>query len=168
MHVGREVPMLVLCDKVDDCITTRDATAWERIVARLHAAKLDRDLAAGASPDSTAPLAIRAQALVRLSQRRDLARGLQRVLAEANQPARDHSRWGVVPVRRERVRDASAEFQALIDHLLAPCPLPARGLAQVRVLLSDGSGPLYYPGSPADLRSTVHKAVEALEPLSSW
>ena len=55
-----------------------------------------------------------------------------------------------------------------MDRLLAPGPLPARGMAQVLRILTDGSASLYYPGSEGQLRSTVQDALDALEPLSGW
>jgi hypothetical protein len=47
-------------------------------------------------------------------------------------------------------------------------PVPARGVAQVHILLTDGSGPFYYPGNTDDLRARVLEAIAQLEPLSNW
>ncbi len=159
--------VLILVDPVDHCITPKSATRGERLLARLHGGRLDHALAAGASPEASAELALRGQCLVRPSERRALARSVLRLLAEAYRPAPRLFRSGS-PIRRDQVRGAAAELQSLVDHLLAPVPVSARGVAHVTVLLSDGSGPLYHPARSADLRSHVLQAINALDPLHDW
>ena len=156
--------VLILIDPVDHCITATPATRTARLLAMLHGTRLDHDLVAGASPDATVQLALRGQSLVRPQERRALARSLLRLLAEATRPAPRLFRSGS-PIRREEVRAASAELARLADRLLAPAPVSARGVAHVRVLLSDGAGPLYHRGSPVDLVRTVQAAINALDPL---
>jgi hypothetical protein len=46
--------------------------------------------------------------------------------------------------------------------------VPTRGVAQVCVLLGDDTGPLYHRGSPGDLRSEIHRAVESPDLLATW
>ena len=161
--------MLILLNEFDQCVATRPATAVERVAARVRATRLDRDLAAGESPDSTAALALRAQVLVRPSMRRALAHGVQRLLAEAASEAPPRCIGARVFVRPERILRVTDELRLLIDHLLTPGPVPARGVALVRLLLSDGAGPLYYgPGNDAELRAVILAAVEHLEPMHGW
>jgi hypothetical protein len=151
--------MLVLLDEAG-CPIARTARPWDRIAVRLHAFSLDRDLAAGASPDSSVALALRAQMLVRPQYRRDLARSARRVLAAATQ-----SPFGsrlALPVCRDRVADSSEEFADLIRGLLAAGPVTARGVAQASVLVADASGPLYRRASTGDLRTRVRDAADAL------
>ncbi len=159
--------MQLLLDDGDGCPIVRTVHPWDRFMARLRARRLDSDLAAGASPDSTVALALRARTLVRISARRDLARRAQRVLAVAAMQVPGSS---LVPVRvcQDRVRDCSAEFGELIRGLLAACPVPARGVAKASVLLADASGPLYHRASADDLRARVRAAADALRPLSNW
>jgi hypothetical protein len=157
--------ILVLYNTLEDYIIARNPTAWERLTARLRAAKLDRDLAAGASPDGTAPLALRAQKLMRLSARIDLARSLQRVLDDASQPAPIYTARAGGPQYRARVSGAASELHALIERLLTPGLLPIRGLAEAYLLLTEGSGPLYSPNG--DLRAAAHNALQALDPLNN-
>jgi hypothetical protein len=156
--------MLVLLVGADDCLTARDATVGERLTARLRSGTLDRDLACGVSPDASAPLELRAQALERMSARRELARTLRRLLAEADAQV-PRRRSGVVPIMRDTIRDASDEFRILIEHLLAPGPVSAQGVAQIRLLLQDGSGPLFHRGAGECLRTCLQKATAALQPL---
>jgi hypothetical protein len=58
---------------------------WHRVLARCAAARLDRELAAGASPETSAILAARAIQLTSVKFRRDLATSVQRILAAGNQ-----------------------------------------------------------------------------------
>ncbi len=159
--------ILILVDPVDQCITPQGATRGERLLARLHGTRLDHALVAGASPEASAELALRGQSLVRPRERRALARSVLRLLAESHRPAPRLFRSGS-PIRRDRIRAAAAELQSLVEHLLAPVPVSARGVAHVTVLLSDGSGPLYHPGSSEDLRSHILRAINALDPLHDW
>jgi hypothetical protein len=133
---------------------------WHRLWARLRAFRLDSDLAAGASPEASVALALRARMLVRTRYRRELAVGADRVLATALQPA--YARRLPVPVCRDRVRDCSEEFGELIRRLRAAGPVPVRGLAKAGILLGDASGPLYHRTSADDLRDRVRDAADAL------
>jgi hypothetical protein len=168
--------MLLLLDEAG-CPIARPARPWDRLVVRVRASRLDSDLAGGASPDATVPLALRAQMLVRARTRRDLALGAQQILATATQvpaagrtqvpaagrtqvPAAGRTR---VPVCRDRVRDSSEELGDLIRRLLAGGPVAARGVALASVLLTDGSGPLYHRASADDVRARVREAVDALD-----
>jgi hypothetical protein len=151
--------MLVLLDEAG-CPIARTARPWDRIAVRLRGFSLDRDLAAGASPDSSVALALRAQMLVRPRYRRGLARSARRVLTAATQPPFG-SRLAV-PVCRDQVAGSSAEFGDLIRGLLAAGPVTARGVAQASVLVADASGPLYRRASTGDLRARVRDAADAL------
>ncbi|HEX2808910.1 MAG TPA: hypothetical protein VHN80_22320 [Kineosporiaceae bacterium] len=159
--------MVVLLGDLDDAVIAKEATRREWLAARLLAARLDRSLADGASPESSVLLALRAQYLVRPRTRRTLATTLQRILIESVRPPR-RSTSPLPLCARQRVVAVEREFQELIGRLSAPCPVPACGVAKVRVLLTEGSGPLYRVGQSTDLRSTVLAAVGALEPLDHF
>jgi hypothetical protein len=158
--------VLLLVDKGNSCLSARRAGLLGRLVVRVHAARLDHDLAEGASPDITEALALRAQMLVRPSMRRDLAGSLEEILALATEA----TAWPYLPVAPccDRVRAAAEEFHLLIDRLYSPGPVPAQGVARTSVLLSDGSGPLYHRGNHDDLSARVRDAAEALDPLTTW
>jgi hypothetical protein len=150
--------MLVLLE--DDCPVLADVHPRDRLLVRLRAFRLDRDLAAGASPDATVALALRAQMLEAMPTRRDLARTAQRILAAAVQsPAADRL---PVPVCRDRVRACSEELEELARRLLAAGPVSARGVAQVKALLDRGTSPIYHRASPDDLRARLLAAADAL------
>ena len=158
--------MLLLLDKDHSCLSAKRAGLLDRLAVRVHASKLDREIADGASPDDAEPLALRAQMLVRPSVRQGLARSLQKLLALATAPSRAPRL--PAPLCLDRVRDASDEFQLLIDRLRVPAPVPAQGVARTTVLLSDGCGPLYHRDNEDDLRAKVRDVAETLSPLSSW
>ena len=68
-------------------LTLRRLRPWHRVLARTRAARLDRELAGGTSPEASATLAARAMRLTSTSFRRDLAASLQRILAAAGKPS---------------------------------------------------------------------------------
>ena len=133
---------------------------WDRLLARLRASRLDRDLAAGAPLGASRALALRAEMLVSAQYRRDLADSASRVLAAAAQPT--FSGRARAPVCRDRVRGCSEEFERLIHLLLAAGPVSAQGVAKASVLLADAKGPLYHSASSDDLRARVRDAADAL------
>lgn len=91
---------------------------------------------------------------------RRLSRSLRRLLTEVAEPVR------VVPTlplcRREIIAAADLIDQAA-DRLLAIGPIDARGVAQIRVLLTDCSRPVYHHPRAADLRPALRAAIDALE-----
>jgi len=132
----------------------------DRIRVRVRSSRLDRELARGASPESGAGLALHAVRLARPRARRGLATAMQRVmsLAESTSPS---GRPGVV--RRDTVRHARGELQGVVDRLLGAEPVDVRGVAKVRMLLADGSGPLYSRSTTRDLRAELDEAIAAME-----
>jgi len=133
---------------------------WDRLVARVRASALDRELASGASPESTVPLAVHAGRLCEPAQRRLLARSLTRIVAASDAPARSRLK---APVCRPAVQQARPELAALAGRLSASGPVDVRGVARVRTLLADGTGPLYQPASPGRLRRELVAVLAALD-----
>ncbi len=72
----------------------------------------------------------------------------------------------ITPARR-RVLAAGDELTKLAAGLAEPGPVAARGVAQAWILLTDGSGPLYDPGSSASLEAVAVTATENLRPWSA-
>ena len=149
--------MLVLLE--DGCPIPVAVRPRDRLLARLHAFRLDHDLAAGASPDATVRLALRARTLGAMPARRDLAWTARRVLNEANAPG---PRRLPVTICRDRVRDCSMEIEDLIRRLLAPGPVSTQGVARASALLTDATSPIYHRASRDDLRRRVLAAADAL------
>jgi hypothetical protein len=150
--------MLLLMDAAG-CPIVSEVRPWDRLRARLRAFRLDQALAGGASPEASVELALRARRLARPRHRRDLVRGVRRLL-ETTRRSSLASR--PVPVCRDRVRDCEDEFAELIDRLQAAGPVSVRGIAKADLLLADGTGPLYHRASPDDLRARVRDAADAL------
>jgi hypothetical protein len=129
----------------------------DQLRARLFAHSLDLALAGGAPVEGDAALALRARRLTGLAHRRALASTIEHVLAE---PSR-HSRQRV-HARADQVADSHDELATLAHRLAEPAPVSARGVAQVRLLLTDGTGPLYNRHSDSSLCDRVESAVAQL------
>ena len=132
---------------------------WQRMRARMRATALDRMLAAGVSPESDVALALHAARVYGPPQRRLLARSLVRI-AEASQ---NPSRRLAVPYGREAVHQVRAELAEVADRLGRDGPVSVHGVARVRLLLSDGSGPLYRATEPDQLLQELRSALVALD-----
>jgi hypothetical protein len=125
-----------------------------QLMARLHADRLDRELARGRSPQSGSALAVRAMQLASARTRHGLGGSLRRL------PSGSGSMISVVA--RSAVAESAAQLGELTDVLLAPEPVPVRGIAMVRLLLTDSTGPLYPPARPDELRAFLCQAARAL------
>jgi hypothetical protein len=156
----QEVAMIVLLMDGDTGFRTAEVGVRDRLRVRRWASRLDVDLASGTSPESTLERAVHAQHLVAPSSRRSLARSIQRVQAAAAPGVRP--RLDPVPLCHDRIRQVAAELETVRDRLLAGGPLPARGVAMLRLVLTNGSGPLYHRRSRDDLRSLLTDIATAL------
>jgi hypothetical protein len=113
-----------------------------RLRARLSAARYDRQIEDGVSPAPGSPLALHVARLISSRERDDLARALRLVVHDA-----DRGRLTVrAPVHSAAVRRGEDVIDAVYERLTDSFPVRARGMARLRVLLSDGRGPLYRPG----------------------
>jgi hypothetical protein len=130
------------------------------LIARLRTRQLDEALAGGTPPETTTPLALRARRLTRLSRRRAIAGGLCRVIRDSRRGG-PPSRARISP-RRAQVSAAADELTRLADALATPGPVPVRGVAQAFLLLTDGTGPLYYANNAENLRARAATAADNL------
>ncbi len=152
--------MIVVLEQ-DAGLGLRRVRWWDHVLVRARASALDQELATGASPESNLALAVHAGRLCNPAQRRVLARSLARIAAASNAPAGRRLR---APVCRPAVHRARAELTAVADRLAATGPVDVRGVARVRRLLADGTGPLYRSGSPDQLLGELAAALTALDP----
>ena len=152
--------MIVLLEQ-DAGLGLRRVRWWNRVLVRARAFALDRELATGASPESNMALAVHAGRLCSPAQRHALARSLTRIAAASTAPA---GRRVKAPLCRPAVDRARAELAEVADRLTAAGPVDVRGVAWVRQLLEDGTGPLYRSGPPDQLRSELAAALSALDP----
>ena len=111
---------------------------------RLRRGELDRELAAGADPQSSECLHRRACELTARSQREELAAAYEQLLADALTPPS----FLRAPVNRSGVREDR--------------DVRAQGVARARVLLTDAAGPLYAPGGGPRLGDAVRSALASL------
>jgi hypothetical protein len=73
-----------------------------------------------------------------------------------------------VSMERSEVLAAAWELERIAETLLTPGPVAASGVAQVRLLLINGAGPLYTRDGPAGLRPAAARALDALQPAFRW
>jgi hypothetical protein len=130
------------------------------VLAHVFGASLDAALAAGSPPESSRLLAARAANLVSLRRRRAHAGHWEHLLLVARRGL-----WsGTVPVCAGRVLAAEPAIRELIGRLTAPLPVPARGVAMARALLTDATSPVYLRRSRVSLTAAVEAAAAQLDP----
>jgi hypothetical protein len=147
----------------------------DRVLARLLGASLDESLAAGSAPESSRLLAARAQAVVTPRARRSVVANWERVLRRAyraqprpsGQPHR--STWpgasrAAVPLCADRIVAAEPLIRELTARLTASAPVPARGVAMARILLTDATGPVYQRRARVPLTTALAAATAQLDP----
>ena len=155
---------LLLADREDTpYIHPRRLRARDRLAARLTSPTLDRALARGASPDSSARLSLRAHTLIGIRARTQLARSLRGTVEVARLPCLPLT--SAVPVCRRAVLGCAQAFEDLAARLEAPAPVQAQGVAQAWLLVGDGTSPIYYGGRQRDLERALRRALAALDPV---
>jgi hypothetical protein len=162
--------LLLLVDgQRPECVIAQPGRARTRLWAHVRATSLDRALATGASPDSTAALSLRAEQLIRAVEwqpvragtRRKLARLLRRLITEATR--RRVPRAPRVPLCRRKILASRELLRELAERLASQEPVDARGVAQLRLLLIGVVGPLYDDPGADDLEPVLQAALEALD-----
>jgi hypothetical protein len=132
--------------------------SWRaRLAAKVFAERYDRQLEACAPVRPASALAVHVARITASREREQLARSLRTVLQEACEP-RLGGLATRVPVRRAAVTAAEDLIDQVTLRLHAPAPVRARGMARLRMLLSDGVGPVYRSGRgslAAELRGVL-------------
>lgn len=130
------------------------------IRTRLRRSQLDAALAQRADPWSAPELMVRASQLGSLSERRKLAAGLLTLVALA---AHQRRASPFLTVRHRVVLEQREAFAALADRVFQPAPVDIAVVAQLALLLSDSSSPVYAggrdPGSLAEVLQSVWEDV---------
>ena len=135
------------------------ATIGTRLAARLLAGKFDRMLAVGVPAPAGSALALHAARLTSADEREAIARTLRRTVDNArNRGAPLSSR---VPLNVPNIAAAEDRIDEVTLRLHSPRPVSARGVARLRMLLSDGAGPMYRYGR-GDLEGRLGAALAAL------
>jgi hypothetical protein len=129
-----------------------------RVWTRLRRNRLDQELALGADPGGSAPLAHRAAQLRSHGERARLANALVETLGDARrgEPV-------TIRVRPQRavVRDSADDLLGLVLRLRDDRPVDVRGAAMTARLVSDRTGLLRRPGD-VELHDAIRAAHRAL------
>jgi hypothetical protein len=112
-------------------------------------------------PESGRLLAVRAQQIVALPRRRELARHWEHLLDVA---WRQPSGAPRAPLCRDRVVAAGTGVHDLAARLRTPLPVTAAGVASARVLLTDASGPVYNRRNDTALDVQLRQISAQLDP----
>jgi hypothetical protein len=115
------------------------STMLVNLLARLRSDALDRDLIGGADPAASVQLAAHAARITTAAERSELAEFLDHLARSANEP-RTLAR---VRPYRAAARANATELHALAALLRGRGPVYARGVAMLRALIRDGTGPAY-------------------------
>lgn len=133
-----------------------------RFRVRLRRHKLDRQLATGANPNATDELRERARQLVAEESRRSIAASLRRFLVDASSRPRAFS--SRVPIARDAICESRWDIEGIIERLDTPNYLCPQGVAQLSLLLREGTSPLFGSTTPPrQLRWSLLAAVDGLE-----
>jgi len=139
--------------------TTGSRPSLARVTARLRAHHHDRQLAVGVPAAAGSALAVHQARLTSVAEREAVARTLRRVVTEVHAGGGPlSSRVGLHTTNIEAAEDV---IDAITLRLHSPRPVSARGMARLRVTLSDGCGPMYRYGR-GDLRGRLGAALAAL------
>jgi len=138
--------------------TSRPSLA-ARVTARLRAYQFDRQLAVGVPAPAGSALAVHQSRLTSVAEREAIARTLRQAVHDA-QPSTVamSSRLAVHP---KNVAAAQDLIDTITLRLHSPRPVNARGMARLRVVLSDGRGPMYRFGR-GDLSGRLGAALAEL------
>ena len=127
-----------------------------RLRARMFAGRLDREAEVGIVPLPGSSLAVHLARLASVEEREALSHTLRQALAESHEDRRTFS--ARVPVHPERLAACRGVIDDITLLLHSPRPVRTRGMARLRILLSDGTGPLYSNGRgslAAELRGVL-------------
>ncbi len=165
------VPLLVVMEAFDSSsgmpslnarlLVAERARLRDRARVHVSPGRLDEALAAGAPSESDPALALRARQLVARRYRVALAASYRRLVRDAREHGR-RSRRRVNPPRAH-VTASAEELVRLADALGQPEPVAPRGVAEARLLLADGTGPLYDAAAGARLRDSASRATSHLQ-----
>jgi hypothetical protein len=145
-----------------DPLVVRPSRLTDRLLARMLGASLDVKLAAGRTPESSPLLAARAQHIVAIRTRRELARHWEHLLRAAR---RGYGTYHpALPICSDRIIAAEPAVRELLRCMTAPLPVTARGVAMATALLTDALSPVYNPRSRVSLAAALEAAIVQLDP----
>ena len=113
-----------------------------RLSARVFASRYDRQIEDCVQVMPGTALAAHTTRLTSRREREELARALRAALQAGKEP-RGGSLSFRLPLQHAGIATAEDIVNEVTLRLHAPLPVRARGIARLRLLLSDGTGPLY-------------------------
>jgi hypothetical protein len=112
-----------------------------RVMAWLQPYRLDRQLAVGVPAPAGSALAVHQARLTSVPEREAIARALRNAVHEACVPGGPLS--SRIPVHSNNIAAAEDLIDTITLRLHSPRTVSARGMARLRLVLSDGCGPMY-------------------------
>ena len=137
---------------------TRGSSWLVALRCRLLRNAIDRELAAGADPDSRECRHLRASQLTAESHRQALAADYERLLTAAT----TFPQLDVVPVNWCGVRAARPRLDHLVQRLREDPQVSAQGVARARLLLTDGDSALHERNADERLVDEISSALALL------
>ena len=162
-HPGGRATVLIVTEGAgsDRVVAVRPGIR-DRLLTRLRGSALDGQLAAGQEPEHSCRLALRAAQLVAPGNREQLAAAWERMIVRAQSPRRPGD--PTAPLARAPIAAARRQISELTAALRVARPVPAGGVAMARLLLTDGSGPLYSSRAPVALSAALAETIRRLDP----
>ena len=130
-----------------------------RLAARLQAGRFDRMIAVGVPAPAGTALAAHEARLTSSEEREAIARSLRQTVHDAHNGGTPLC--SRIPVHRENIAAAEDVIDAITRRLYSPRPVSPRGMARLRHLMSDGTGPMYRYGK-GDLAGRLGAALAEL------
>ena len=143
-------------------LLSRRRSALVRLSAHLRAARIERDLCAGAETWRSPAHAARAVQLSSDRSRWNLARSLDRLIEDSERRQAPFRGAALQPCR-EQVREALPHILEIGCRLRCGAPVNARGMAMLRQLLCDGAGPCYVRTPRGALASALESVCDMLK-----
>lgn len=136
--------------------TAPGPSLWARAAARLRATTFDRLAAVGGGAPAGGAYAAHYARLTSTAEREAVARSLRRIVRDAR--GRGPLMSSRVPLHTSNIAAAADVIDEIALRLRSPRPVGARGMARLRLLLADGTGPLYRYGR-GDLEGRLRAAL---------
>lgn len=150
-----------------DVVLPRRVALRDRVVATLRSSRLDADLARGASPETSVLHGLRARYLLSDPSLTGLSTSLRQLvwMARPRPPGMLHPTAGG-PCRLGCVYAQRGDLLDIARRLIGADPVGVAGVAAIRVLLSDGGGPLYRAGRCGELPERLSTVAADLDPMA--
>ncbi|MGO4445179.1 hypothetical protein AB4Z42_17660 [Mycobacterium sp. 2YAF39] len=137
----------------------RQPSLTARLIARVRAGRLDPLIAVGVPAPAGSALAAHEARLTSTAEREAIARSLRTALADAR--GRSLLFSSRIPLHTANITAAEGLIDAVTLRLHSPRSVNARGMARLRLILGDGTGPFYRYGR-GDLMGRLGAALAAL------